>query len=97
MALYHACSSLGPRPFSGGREKRSGRSSRGHADLRNVNISISAHISDHFPHSTRYPRHDMQFPHTQRVAYMRTKQVNKQLASWSQCKPRVSVWCAGET
>ena len=47
--------SLGPRPFSGGREKRSGRSSRGHADLRNVNISISAHISDHFPHSTRYP------------------------------------------
>ena len=49
-------SSLGPRPFSGGREKRSGRSSRGHADLRNVNISISAHISDHFPHSTRYPR-----------------------------------------
>ena len=79
--------SLGPRPFSGGREKRSGRSSRGHADLRNVNISISAHISDHFPHSTRYPRHDMQFPHTQRVAYM---QINKQLASWSQCKPRVS-------
>ena len=26
--------SLGPRPFSGGREKRSGRLSRGHADLR---------------------------------------------------------------